>query len=407
MWRSAGCAADAVGDQGVFEGMTRVPPPPPKVEVIVCTYNHEPYIRQALDSIIMQETDFRFQITILEDFSTDGTREIVRQYGEEFPDLIKLDMHDRNLCSSRPHMDAIAASNATYIAVMDGDDYWTSKDKLRSQVACLDENPDCAVCFHNVEVDYEDPDRESHLKNSKRQRKFTTIHNLFERNYIATCSVMYRRDALTDIPEWFANVEAADWHLHLLAARHGRIVYIADAMGVYRVHSRGYWSGMAPEQQWRYAIDVLEAMFWQYPDLYHRDISRGLENAYQYIAHAQAATGDLQAAMHSLHQARSHRDAPPEAHARARIIDVRCNGLGVAEPAGTETALVALDIECESVRPTSFVVMSGRALPTVYGDPTHLCASVPSCALEAPGRLTVSIMDINGESDPIDLVVPQ
>src|SRR5262249_23530741 len=152
----------------------------------------------------------------------------------------------------------------------------------------LGENTECALCFHNVDVIYSDNRRPSHRRNTEHQPPRSTIHELFIRDFIATCSVMYRRTALNCIPEWYAEVEGGDWNLHLLAARSGLIGYISETLGAYRVHPGGVWSRMSPLQQWQYSEKVLMEMFQHFDPMFQPDIKKGLVNVCQYLAHAQA-----------------------------------------------------------------------------------------------------------------------
>src|SRR5688572_23850951 len=127
-----------------------------KVSVLVMTYNHARFIRQALDSVLMQRTGFDFEVLISEDCSTDGTREIVVEYARRHPHTITLLLSEANLRSNAVVTRGIDAARGEYIALLDGDDYWTSPDKLRKQAAFLDSHSECALCFHNARVQRDD-----------------------------------------------------------------------------------------------------------------------------------------------------------------------------------------------------------------------------------------------------------
>lgn len=121
----------------------------PLLSVAFITYNHEPYIRQALDSVFMQKTDFEFEVVIGEDCSTDNTRKILDEYKQRYPDRIRLLYRDKNL--GRPTLNVFQTSmecRGKYIAYLEGDDYWTDENKLAKQVAFLEENPDYSACTH-------------------------------------------------------------------------------------------------------------------------------------------------------------------------------------------------------------------------------------------------------------------
>ncbi|MGB3673079.1 MAG: glycosyltransferase [Candidatus Nanopelagicales bacterium] len=278
---------------------------PPLVDVLVPAYNHEEFVAQALDSILMQSIDAPFQITVLEDFSTDATRSIVQRYASTHPEIIRLRLNEHNLNNGRSMMAAIEQSRATYIAVLEGDDYWVSADKLQKQVDLLDQHADCAFAHHNFHVVYDDG-RASHLKHPPGQQGFSSIHDMFRSNFVSTCSTMYRRSSLQAIPEWFCDALVGDWPLHLLAARSGRIAYIDEPMATYRIHAGGLWSKMSPVAQAETTVTILKQMFGQFEPEYYADIRNGLANGYRDLANAQAAAGDHEGANRS-HEA--HVDA--------------------------------------------------------------------------------------------------
>src|SRR5437762_2491810 len=121
-----------------------------EVSVLLTTYNHEKYIAQALDSVLMQETNFDFELVILEDCSTDSTRDIVLAYQKKHPRKIRLRLAKRNVHSNKPFAEEFQAAPSPYIAMLDGDDYWSSPAKLQKQVEFLKVHPDYMLCFHNA-----------------------------------------------------------------------------------------------------------------------------------------------------------------------------------------------------------------------------------------------------------------
>jgi len=122
-----------------------------KVSVLLKAYNHEPFIARALASVLEQRTDFPFEIVIGEDCSTDGTRAVLLGMRDRDP-RIRLLLRDRNLGNIRNLTDTLAACRGEYVALLDGDDYWTSADKLQTQAAFLDAHPHYSSCAHNAVV---------------------------------------------------------------------------------------------------------------------------------------------------------------------------------------------------------------------------------------------------------------
>ena len=132
--------------------MSRPPDEAMAVSVLVVTYNHASFVRQALDSALAQRLPQPFEILISEDRSTDGTREIVQEYAERHPEIVRLLLSERNLCSNEVVARGFRSARGRYVALLDGDDYWTGADKLQAQVEILDARPDMTICFHNVQV---------------------------------------------------------------------------------------------------------------------------------------------------------------------------------------------------------------------------------------------------------------
>lgn len=214
-----------------------------KVSVIVMTYNHANFITQALDSVLMQQVNFKYEILISEDCSTDGTREIVIGYQENFHQKIRLLLSEKNIHSNAIVVRGINAAQGEYIALLDGDDYWTSPSKLQKQVDFLDNHPECSMCFHNAQVFYEDDTKEPWNWTPENQPEFSTLEDIWMGNFIATCSTMFRRGLFGKIPGWYDSFfPITDWPLHILNAEHGKIGYINEVMGAYRYHSGGLYS---------------------------------------------------------------------------------------------------------------------------------------------------------------------
>jgi glycosyltransferase involved in cell wall biosynthesis len=232
-----------------------------KVSVLVMTYNHAEFITQALDSALMQETRFPYEIIVSEDCSTDGTREIVQAYHRRFPEKIRLILSDHNLASNAVVVRGIDAARGQYVALLDGDDYWTSPYKLQKQADFLDSHPECALCFHNARVLHDDGSQEPWLWTPAHHPQITTLADLWMGNYIATCSTMFRRGLFPQLPAWYESFfPITDWPLHILNAEHGKIGYLNEVMGVYRYHSGGYYSQLSQREKLRETLKFYQRM---------------------------------------------------------------------------------------------------------------------------------------------------
>ena len=229
-----------------------------KVSVVVHTFNHAEYIAEALDSVLMQRADFPFEVLVGDDGSTDGTREIIAGYARRHPDRVFPLFPDEPMGHEGGQIfkALLERARGEYIALLDGDDHWLADDKLSLQVAVLDER-DCAFCFHETIVFFEDGTRDAQLFNAG-QAPTTRLEDLLGAwNTVATSSVLYRNRGAGELPEWLFEVTAVDWALNILNARHGDIAFIDRPMSVYRIHSGGVWSRLGRVEELEEKLDTL------------------------------------------------------------------------------------------------------------------------------------------------------
>jgi len=231
----------------------------PKVSVCLITYNHEQFVRDAVNSVLAQQRSFDFELVIGEDHSTDGTRAIVREFRNRFPHEIRLVLHDTRRGLLDNFYETFHACQGEYIALIDGDDYWTDPAKLHKQVALLDAHPECSICFHDASVLRSGPRVSDERYTGPDQKEISTIEDLFAGNFIATSSAMIRRHAIDHLPNWFSTSPWEDWPLFMLYAEHGTIIYLQEIMAVYRSHAHGLWSGLSEMTQLETTIAVLLA----------------------------------------------------------------------------------------------------------------------------------------------------
>jgi glycosyltransferase involved in cell wall biosynthesis len=265
-----------------------------KLSVSVITYNHERYIAQALDSILMQDVDFEFEVIVGEDCSGDRTREIVLAYQEKHPDIIRTILPEKNLGNGGKRILAqtLEMCRGEYIARMDGDDYWTSALKLRKQAAFLEENANCAMCYHDALVVYEDQSQEPHAAVSADQPIFSRADALFAGCFVPSCSPLIRRSALLPLPSWYQNLPSGDWSMYLIAAEHGLIGYLDEVMGVYRVHQEGLWSGLDPIAQLLSVVEKFVQLEAATGGRYQQQINWALSDTYLRLAMRHAHSGE-------------------------------------------------------------------------------------------------------------------
>lgn len=216
-----------------------------KVSVCVVTYNHEKFVAKMLDSILMQQTTFDFEIIVGDDLSKDNTRAILTDYQQRFPDKIRLLLHPKNLGLNGKFnaLATFAAAKGEYVAQFDGDDYLLVPDKLQKQVDMMDANPHYSACFHNARVVYDDNAAPPHLVNWINKKEFTVDDLIGEDElcFIATSSLMFRREdfAKNPDPEWTNRSTSGDIPRNIMLATRGPIGYIDEVMSVYRKQRGG------------------------------------------------------------------------------------------------------------------------------------------------------------------------
>ena len=214
----------------------------PKVSVLMLTYNHERFIAQAVESVLAQETSFPIEIVVGEDCSTDRTREILLKLQQSHPGTIRLLFREKNLGPQKNYASTFAACTGQYIAMLEGDDYWTNPKKLQKQVDALDAHPEWSVCFHITRRVYDDGSKEPELYPANWTKEVATVHDLFQGNLFNTCSQVFRNRLFGALPSWLLEVEPGDWITNILNADCGPVGCILEVMADYRIHSQGLWS---------------------------------------------------------------------------------------------------------------------------------------------------------------------
>ncbi|MBQ9406426.1 MAG: glycosyltransferase [Desulfovibrio sp.] len=221
------------------------PLPPVELTVLTMTYNHEAYIRQCMDSVLAQQTSFAVRHLILDHHSQDATAEIITAYAEQHPSIQPV------LLSRRVYWENIRGlfmrCRTRYVALCDGDDYFTNPHKLQKQVDYLEQHRDCALCVHPVHVVFDDaPEKNYIFPNpallSRGYRGKYPLTQLFKGNFIQTNTVVYRWRFTFGLPRWFrADLCPGDWYWHILHAELGKIGFLPEVMSAYRRHKQALY----------------------------------------------------------------------------------------------------------------------------------------------------------------------
>jgi glycosyltransferase involved in cell wall biosynthesis len=233
----------------------------PLVSICCLTYNQETYIKQCLDGFIMQKTNFPFEVLIHDDASTDKTASIIREYETKYPDIIKPIYQTENQYSqhiSPTRKFVFPRARGKYIALCEGDDYWTDPLKLQKQVDFLEANEDFSICFHNVTVKNET--NNSEIFNKSNIPEISSIKDLALGMYIYTCSVVIKTDGIIEFCKYSKDCPVGDYLLFMLTAKYGKIKYISEIMGVYRIHAGGVWSSLSSIEKIKKDIQIKESL---------------------------------------------------------------------------------------------------------------------------------------------------
>lgn len=243
---------------------------PVMVTIECCVYNHEPYLRQCLDGFIMQKTNFPFEAIVHDDASTDGSAAIIMEYAEKYPDIIKPIIEKENQYSKgngilRKYLDTLLKGK--YIALCEGDDYWTDSSKLQKQFDFMEKNPDYSLCFHAIKEIWHDKRVKDRIRMTVENRDYTGVE-WFKKRPSQMASFFYRKDVVdTDlykdvIYKRLISFPVGDLPLLLCCSKIGKLRGMSDVMSVYRHHEGGWTqSAKSKESFWPVIYSQLDYKF--------------------------------------------------------------------------------------------------------------------------------------------------
>lgn len=266
--------------------------PTPLVSVRTITYNHAPYIRKCLEGLVAQRTDFPVEFIIGEDFSTDGTREIVMEFAARFPDRFRVITADRNVGVLGNGYRTRSIMRGKYCAFCEGDDHWIDPLKLQRQVDALEQDPSASGCFTNV---YNETDgvREPYHGGESAVPSSTVLalEEYLVGMGIPTCSVLYR-NALMDgvnLTKWGFMTGDTALYTHLLMQ--GHFIYQPLFTGVRVRHAGGAYSQKGRTHHLRVSIHNRakqdELTEGRYSAIIQARSHRSLRNAWKVAMHKQ------------------------------------------------------------------------------------------------------------------------
>lgn len=218
----------------------------PLLSICFITYNHENFLGDALKGFASQQVNFPIEIIIYDDFSTDATRHLLLEFKKTSPFPVTLLLPDENKYSKgeRIFPKTFEVATGKYLALCEGDDYWTDPLKLQKQVDFLEANSDYNICFHKVNILNQETGEI--IPDTIRDTPETTdITELARGNYIHTASVVLRNNF--KLPDWFRETFIGDWSLYMIMVADKKIKKLEEVMAVYRVHNTSMWSSKPSE----------------------------------------------------------------------------------------------------------------------------------------------------------------
>lgn len=236
----------------------------PLVSVIMITYNHEPYIRDAIEGVVSQRTDFLYELIIGEDFSTDKTRDIVLEYQKKYPEIIRVLGSDSNVGMLNNGRRTSDACRGAYIAYCEGDDYWTDENKLQEQIQAMRRHPECEVSFHPaMKVKAETGEQMGIMGQIYDHETILSASEVIDRGiaFMPTCSLCVKA-------QFFCRKENIDFFrkhggsflVKFLPSINGGALYINHVFSAYRASSIGSWTQTARENP-EFAVRSFESFF--------------------------------------------------------------------------------------------------------------------------------------------------
>tara|TARA_R110002012_G_scaffold48720_3_gene126569 strand:+ start:2404 stop:3897 length:1494 start_codon:yes stop_codon:yes gene_type:complete len=267
---------------------------PPMVSVFCMVYNQEKYVAQTIEGFLMQKTNFSTVMVIGEDASTDGSKEVILKYARTYPGKFKLLLSDKNFGAHKNQEKVLKHCTGKYIAMCEGDDYWTDPLKLQKQVSFMKANPKYSLIFTNGRVLYSEENNLSQLIYSNGEDKInayysfplpketTDITTLAKGNYIHTAGVLFLNWTDEGLPTYMEKVTIGDWPLHLMTATKGLIKFLDEDTFCYRIHSNGIYSKKNKIEKLRLALGQFSPVLSS--GLFKKDVTNIIEDYFVKVA---------------------------------------------------------------------------------------------------------------------------
>lgn len=222
------------------------------ISVCIITYNQKAFIRQCLDSVLMQQCTEPMEVIVCDDASSDGTSEICAEYAAANPGLISYYRNETNIGMYGNWMKALRLAKGKYIAVCEGDDFWSRPDKLAMQVLFLDTNPQYAIhCGHATLLAADEKVNGNPVHQWDGGQTDFDQEDLICDNIVVTCTACFRNVGFEAWPARFNKGKVVDWFVwnYILERSWGKVYYAPDVLGSYRIHATGVYTAMNEEKK--------------------------------------------------------------------------------------------------------------------------------------------------------------
>lgn len=245
------------------------------------TYNHEKFIAQAVESVLMQKTTFPIELIIGEDCSTDGTRRIVQHYAKLRPDIVRSLLPLRNLGVHENLKSVLDACHGEYVALLEGDDYWTNPLKLQKQVQLLEAAKDCCMCAAKSEIWQITNGIDTYVQTLEGLPKDKiTFLDFHEKTYLHTSTYMIKRSSLCEAFKWGDRIRISDTTLRYFLTDMSPCVFLPEVVSVYRITDSGIWTKLNDSEKLAQHIDLYESLYAHFKSKYRKTFAKRLMSYY-------------------------------------------------------------------------------------------------------------------------------
>jgi glycosyltransferase involved in cell wall biosynthesis len=255
----------------------------PKLSILAFTFNHERWVAQALDSLLAQKTTFPIEILVLDDASTDGTVEIIKEYERQFPGLITGVYLPENQYSKggfSPLLTLFKHATGKYIAMCECDDFWTDPLKCQKQVELLEAHPECSMSVAQTDLYQEDGDSLRYLTTYRGLDKEILSFEDVLGCYFHTSTYVVPAGMMRALQTYQSRIKITDTTMRYILLHLGPYVFLPEVVSVYRIRGGGMWSALDEVQRLKAEIQMAEMLYEKFEPQYRHHFAKRLLEQY-------------------------------------------------------------------------------------------------------------------------------